>query len=151
MVRMSRARPGMLCRAPSPYAVAPNRVRVVSMDVFDFGSRSLARERLNSFFEKMDEIGESYGYASGESDDDPIEITPDAPFIDLPDDDAAHAILLVEGTAEVGGGEEEAVQLRPGQGVLWQPGEAWSLIALGLPITFFQVESPALTLDHLRA
>jgi hypothetical protein len=75
------------------------------MDVFDCGSRSVARERLNSFFEEMDEAGESYGYASGESDEDPVEISPDAPFVDLPDDDAAHAILLVEGTAEVGGGE----------------------------------------------
>jgi hypothetical protein len=120
------------------------------MEVFDCGSRSVARERLNSFFEEMDEVGESYGYASGESDEDPVEISPEAPFVDLPDDDAAHAILLVEGTAEVGGGEGETVQLRPGQGALWQPGETWSLAALGAPIAFFQVESPALTLDHLR-
>ena len=119
------------------------------MDVFDFGSRSVARVRLESFFEEMDEIGASYGYASGESDEDPIEITPEAPFVDLPDDDAAHAILLVEGIAEVRGGEGVAVQLRPGQGALWRPGEAWSVAALGGPIAFFQVESPALTLDHL--
>jgi len=140
----------MLCRVATAVRVAPKRVRVDAMDIFAFGSRSVARERLNSFFDEMDEIGESYGYASGESDDDPIEITPDAAFIDLPDDDAAHAILLVEGTAEVGGGEGETVQLRPGQGALWQPRETWSLIALGAPITFLQVESPALTVDHLR-
>jgi hypothetical protein len=119
------------------------------MHVFEFGDRSVARERLDSFFEEMDEIGASYGYASGESDEDPIEITPEAPFADLPDEDAAHAILLVEGKAEVRGGERVPVQLRPGQGAFWRPGEAWSVAALGEPIAFFQVESPALTLAHL--
>jgi hypothetical protein len=118
------------------------------MEVFDCGSREVVLQRLRAFVEEMDDAGEAYGYATGESDDDPIELTADGGIMVRPDSDAPHAILLVGGEAEVTGAGGGSRRAQAGQGVLWQPGEDWTLSVYGESVQFFQVESPSLRLDH---
>lgn len=119
------------------------------MEIVYCGPLASIRRLLVAFEDEMDDRGLPNSVAGGVSLSDPMVLFSDALYIELPSVGAPHAMLLVDGRAEVIGMEGSWKPIEGCMAVLWGSQEPWSIRPLQTEIELFHIDSIGLEVRHI--